>query len=200
MELGFPGADHYTRARPRTARRWSLAKVKWKMAADSTEPFPLFFLGAGKKQRGCTRSFELRWTMNQSCPESDGTNTSQGMTVLLFLFVLNAVVTIVHFVPMLTGHMTTSNSHDVVLRIAIPDIAFAAVPSLVAAWGLWKSRRWGLWLALVAVGAYFHGQMQLLIMAYQGDLGWIMASISLYVIVFNALFALYFWSRRDAFS
>ena len=90
-----------------------------------------------------------------------------GLVAMLAVFVLNAAVTIVHFGGMFSGHITTRNPLDMVLRIAIPDIAIAAVPSFIAAYGLWKARRWGLWIALIVAGAYFHGQIELLIMAFQ---------------------------------
>ena len=50
-----------------------------------------------------------------------------GFLALIIFFVLNATVTIAHFLSMFAGHMTTRNTLDVVLRIAIPDIAIAAI-------------------------------------------------------------------------
>ena len=118
----------------------------------------------------------------------------------LIFFVLNATITIAHFLAMFAGHIATRNPQDVVLRIAIPDIAIAAAPSFLAAWGLWKLRRWGIWLALVVAGAYFHGQVQLLVMAVQQDLGWSMAVVSIYFIAFSAFFSVYLWRRKEHFS
>ena len=112
-----------------------------------------------------------------------------GFVVLLIIFVLNAAVTIAHFVSMFSGDIITRNPLDVVLRIAVPDMAIAAIPSFLAAWGMWRLRRWGVWLALIVAGAYLHGQVQLLVMAFQGDLGWLMAAISMYFIAFSAFFS-----------
>ena len=123
-----------------------------------------------------------------------------GFLALIVLFVLNATVTIAHFLSMFAGHMTTRNPLDDVLRIAIPDIAIAAIPSFLAAWGMWRLRRWGVWLALVVAGAYLHGQVQLLVMAFQGDLGWLMAAISMYFIAFSAFFSVYLWNRKEQFA
>ena len=89
--------------------------------------------------------------------QKKGDSVRSGMFLaLLILFVLNATVTIAHFLAMFAGHMTTRNTLDVVLRIAIPDIAIAALPSFLAAWGMWRLRRWGVWIALIVAGAYFH--------------------------------------------
>ncbi len=123
-----------------------------------------------------------------------------GFLALIILFVLNATVTIAHFLSMFAGHMTTRNTLDEVLRIAIPDIAIAAVPSFAAAWGMWRRRRWGVWLALFVAGAYFHGQVQLLVMGFQGDLCVKMAAISVYFIAFSAFFSIYLWRRRERFA
>ncbi len=123
-----------------------------------------------------------------------------GFLAIIVLFVLNATVTIAHFLSMFAGHMTTRNTLDVVLSIAIPDIAIAALPSFLAAWGMWRLRRWGIWLALIVAGAYFHGQVQLLVMAVYGDLGWLMAAISVYFIAFNGVFSIYLWRLKTHFS
>ena len=123
-----------------------------------------------------------------------------GFLALIIIFVLNATVTIAHFLSMFAGHMTTRNTLDVVMRIAIPDIAIAAIPSFLAAWGMWRLRRWGIWLALFVAGAYFHGQVQLLVMAFQGDLGVLMAAISVYFIAFSGFFSIYLWRRRERFA
>ena len=131
--------------------------------------------------------------------ESLRLSRSTGFSLLLAVFVLNAVITIAHFGLIFGGLIPTRNSLDVVLRIAIADIAIAAVPSLVAAWGLWNSRRWGLWLALIVTGAYFHGQIELMTMAVQQRLGLSMALISLYFVGFSAFFSLYLWRRRSFF-
>ena len=125
---------------------------------------------------------------------------NSGFHALIILFVLNATVTIAHFMSMFAGQMTTRNTMDVVLRIAIPDIAIAAIPSFLAAWGMWKLRRWGVWLALFVAGAYFHGQVQLLVMAYQSNLGATMAAISVYFIAFSAFFSIYLWRRKEHFA
>ena len=131
----------------------------------------------------------------------DGHAVRNGMfLVLIILFVLNATVTIGHFISMFAGHMTTRNSLDVVLRIAIPDIAIAAIPSFLAAWGMWRLRRWGIWLAVFIAGAYFHGQVQLLVMAFQKDLGVLMAAISVYFIAFSGFFSIYLWRRKEHFA
>ncbi len=123
-----------------------------------------------------------------------------GFLALIIFFVLNATVTIAHFLSMFAGHMTTRNTLDVVLRIAIPDIAIAAIPSLVAAGGMWRLRRWGVWIALFVAGAYFHGQFQLLVMAFQRDLGVLMAAISVYFIAFSGFFSIYLWRRKEHFA
>ena len=133
--------------------------------------------------------------------QKKGHSVRNGMFLaLLMLFMLNATVTIAHFLAMFTGHMTTRNTLDVVLSIAIPDIAIAALPSFLAAWGMWRLRRWGIWLALIVAGAYFHGQVQLLVMAVYGDLGWLMAAISVYFIVFNGVFSIYLWRLKTHFA
>ena len=129
--------------------------------------------------------------------DSTELRTSGTFQVLLVIFVVNAAVTIVHFTMMFARIIPTRNSIEVVARIAVADIAVAAGPSFVAAWGLWRSRRWGLWLALLACGAYFHGQIELLMMAAQQRLGWSMAAVSLYFIAFSAVFAIYLWRRRE---
>ena len=134
-----------------------------------------------------------------SAQESFRLSKSTGFGLLLAVFVLNAVITIAHFGLMFAGVIPTRNSLDVVLRIAIADTAIAAVPSLVAAWGLWNKRRWALWLALIVAGAYFHGPVELLAMAVQQRLGLSMALISLYFIGFSAFFSLYLWRRRSLF-
>lgn len=123
-----------------------------------------------------------------------------GLVAMLAVFVLNAAVTIVHFGGMFSGHITTRNPLDMVLRIAIPDIAIAAVPSFIAAYGLWKARRWGLWIALIVAGAYFHGQIELLIMAFQRSLGVAMTFVSVYFVAFNGFFSVYLWRRRERFA
>ena len=123
-----------------------------------------------------------------------------GFLALIIIFVLNATVTIAHFLSMFAGHMTTRNTLDVVMRIAIPDIAIAAIPSFIAAWGMWRLRRWGVWIALFVAGAYFHGQVQLLVMAFQRDLGVTMAAISVYFIAFSGFFSIYLWRRKEHFA
>ncbi len=130
--------------------------------------------------------------------QTNGVRTT-GFSVLLVVFVVNATVTIAHFGMMFAGVITTRNPLDLVQRIAIPDIAIAALPSFVAAWGLWKCRRWGLWIALIVAGAYFHGQVELLVMAVQQRLGLSMGLVSLYFIGFSVFFSLYLWRRRDLF-
>ncbi len=130
----------------------------------------------------------------------DHTLRDSGFVVLIILFSLNATVTIAHFLSMFGGLMSTRNALDVVLRIAIPDIAIAAIPSFLAAWGMWRLRRWGVWLALFVAGAYFHGQVQLLVMAFQRDLGVSMAAISVYFIAFSGFFSIYLWRRKEHFA
>ena len=105
-----------------------------------------------------------------------------------------------HFGGMFSGHITTRNPLDMVLRIAIPDIAIAAAPSFLAAYGLWRARRWGIWIALIVAGAYFHGQIELLIMASQRSLGGAMTFVSVYFVAFNGFFSVYLWRRRERFS
>ncbi len=115
---------------------------------------------------------------------------------LLAVFVLNAAVTLIHFIALLTGIMPRTNPIALVMRIAVPDTLVATLPSFVAAWGLWKSRSWAIWLAMVAIGAYFHGQIELIVMALQGELGVAMAMVSAYLLLFNGLFAVYLWRNR----
>ena len=107
-------------------------------------------------------------------------------------------------------------THRVVLRYAafqLPGLAvFTLAATLLVDWmdlpgkvtlaavGLWRLRRWGVWLALVVAGAYFHGQVELLVMAFQQDLGWPMAVISTYFIAFSASFSVYLWRRKEHFS
>ena len=116
--------------------------------------------------------------------------------VLVAVFVLNAAVTLIHFIALLTGIMPPTNTIAVVMRIAVPDTLVAVLPSFVAAWGLWKSRSWAIWVALIAIGAYFHGQIELIVMALQGELGLTMAMVSAYLLLFNGLFAVYLWRNR----
>ena len=115
---------------------------------------------------------------------------------LLAVFVLNAAVTLIHFIALLTGIMPRTNPIALVMRIAVPDTIVAVLLSFVAAWGLWRSRSWATWLAMIAIGAYFHGQIELIVMAIQGELGVAMAMVSAYLLLFNGLFAVYLWRNR----
>ena len=115
---------------------------------------------------------------------------------LLAVFVLNAAVTLIHFIALFTGIMPRTNPIALVMRIAVPDTIVAVLLSFVAAWGLWRSRLWAIWLAMIAIGAYFHGQIELIVMALQGELGLAMAMVSVYLVLFNGLFAVYLWRNR----
>ncbi|MGQ0737124.1 MAG: hypothetical protein ACT4QD_26190 [Acidobacteriota bacterium] len=124
----------------------------------------------------------------------------EGLTVLIAVLVINALVTGAHFLVMFMGGLSPNVDMDFMTPIAIADIVVTVIPSLVAAFGLWHLRRWGWILALIVSGGYFHGMVLLLARSVVKGQVSSMSFISVYFIAFTALLVSYLWRKRNLFQ
>lgn len=124
----------------------------------------------------------------------------EALTVLIAVLVINALVTGAHFLLMFMGGLAPNVDMDFMTPIAIADILVTVIPSLIAAFGLWRLERWAWMLALIVSGGYFHGMVLLLGRSVVKGQVSSMSFVSVYFIAFTALLVSYLWRRRHLFQ
>jgi hypothetical protein len=120
------------------------------------------------------------------------------LTILVVLLVLNAVVTGLHFILIFAGVLPADRSFAA--EVASADIPVTVIPSLVAAYGLWRRRTWSWPLTLIVSGGYVHGILLLLGRSVIREQYGSMSFVALYFIVFTAILVGYLWSHRELFQ
>lgn len=83
---------------------------------------------------------------------------------------------------------------------AIADIPFTVITSLIAAYGLWKMRKWSWVLTLIINGIYLHAMTVLISEALLKGNITVMFYVSIYFLVFSLFTAIYLIFKRNAFD
>lgn len=80
-----------------------------------------------------------------------------GLWAIIGLTLFNALSTTIMYVKLLSPSYTAVSFDPLTLRAyAFGDLPFAVLPSLAAAYGLWRLRKWGWALALMIGAVYLH--------------------------------------------
>lgn len=86
-----------------------------------------------------------------------------GLWVVIGLSLFNAAATAIMYIKLLNPSYHAVSFDPLTLRAyAIGDVPFVVLPSLIAAYGLWKLKRWG-WIIALMIGAVYCHSMTVLI-------------------------------------
>jgi hypothetical protein len=121
------------------------------------------------------------------------------LTISLTLMVLNGLVTAIHYLLILLKVVVIHGEFVNVIDFAVADTIVTTVPSLLAAFGLWRYKRWAWIMAMVACGGYLHGMMSLLTQAVVTSRYSAMNFVSMYFTVFSLFLIVYLWRQKEHF-
>ena len=108
-----------------------------------------------------------------------------GLWAIIGLTIFNALATTVMYVKLLNPSYHAVSFDPLTLRAyAIGDLPFVVVPSLVAAYGLWRLKKWGWMMALMIGAIYLHSMTVLIAEALIKDQRNPMFFVSIYFLVF----------------
>lgn len=124
-----------------------------------------------------------------------------GLTVIIGLTVFNALATTIMYLKLLRPSYNAVSFDPLTLKAyAVGDLPFVVLPSLVAAYGLWRLKKWGWVLALMISAIYLHSMTVLIAEALIKNSRGPMFFVSIYFLIFASASIAYLVGARTRFS
>ncbi len=122
------------------------------------------------------------------------------LSAFTVLLVLNATVTAVHYLLIFLRVIPIKGGIGTVVEFTFADAIVTVIPSFIAAYGLWRLRRWGLLLGVLLSGGYLHGMIALLARAVASSQYGVMNFVSIYFVLFSIILIVYLWNHQELFG
>jgi len=121
------------------------------------------------------------------------------LNACIIILIFNAVITETHNLLIFLKIIPIHSAFLQVVEFSVADTLVTAIPSFLAAYGLWCLKKWGWIAAMIGCGGYLHGMASLLTRAIATAQFNAMNIVSIYFIVFSFVLIGYLWQQKKVF-